>query len=396
MLNDNKERFSTFLYNEWYILLIILLLFLGFNLYLGLLLIPIVFLKIRITNHTDILFWGIVAFSVLYSVLTTIYGLNAESKSDTLFFAFYPPVFYILGRYLTEKWENNILFIFFILIFGFSFSALSEILIDIKTNGFLSISRGLDLNFGKDLGATGYGIKLSIGVAATGLFLSPANNAKEKTYKFLLIIISILSIIGTIHLINRSGLVIAFISIVFLLVKNIKTISRAKLFILFAILIAFIIIYLMPLLESLDIIDSYVGREDLEGYETSSAGGRTERWIEGINVLLSNPFGGGFFKDGVRFYAHNLWIDTGEMVGIIPTLLLIIITVIFLKQNYKLILRNQNESNLIKSILLTLNIGFFLTCMVEPIIEANFTFLCGYFFLWGITSILFRNLKRLE
>lgn len=396
MLIDNKERLTTFLYNEWLILLLIVLLFLGFNLYLGLLLIPIVLLKIRITNHTDILFWGIVAFSLLYSSLTTIYGLNTESKSNTLFYALYPPVFYVLGRYLTEKWENYLHFIFFIIVFGFSFSALSEILIDIKINGFLSVTRGLDLNFGKDLSATGYGLKLSLGVAVIGVIISPAKNFKEKTYKYLLIIISVLSIIGTIHLINRTGLVIAFVSILFLLIKNFKSISKTKLYILFTVLIVFVIVFILPMLESLNVLDSYLDREDVDGYEASSAGGRTERWIEGINVLFSNPLGGGFFKDGVRFYAHNLWIDTGEMVGLIPTIILIFISVIFLKQSYRLIFRNENESSFVKSLLLTMNLGFLLTCMVEPIIEANFTYLCGYFFFWGITSVLFRRIKELE
>jgi O-antigen ligase len=305
-------------------------------------------------------------------------------------YAIYPPIFYVLGRYLMDKWFEYKFLILIFLILSFSLPMIIETINDIFLNGFINLSRGLDLSERNDVAATLIGAKVSLAVTSIGLVFVKADNLYEKRIRLLLLILGFLSLLVTVHLINRTGLVLSFISIVFIVLLNFKNYKKSNILIgLILIVILGFLIY--PVLDKYDAIDAYASREEITDYETKSAGGRTARWVEGIDYIVANPLGGGVYLGGARYYAHNLWLDVGEMAGIIPMVLLIVVTILNLKKSAELVFKNNNLSFFFKSLIGTINIGFFLTCFVEPMYEGNFIYVCAYFSFWGMISIIYNK-----
>lgn len=390
MQKNSLNTFLIFIYKNWLILIFTVLVFMGFRQIFALLLLPVLLFKTRLKYHTDITFYILLIFSFIYSFLTSIYGINDSLIAYLIMYALYPPIFYILGRYLMDKWYNFKYLFLILLIVSFSFTMIYETIKDIFSNGLINVSRGLDLSDSKDATATLIGSKVSLGVTALGLVFAKTEKLVEKRIKYFLAVWGFISLLVTVHLINRTGLVLLFISIIFVVLLNFKNYKKSNILIgLILIVILGFLIY--PVLDKYDAIDAYTSREEITDYETKSAGGRTARWVEGIDYIVANPLGGGVYFGGARYYAHNLWLDVGEMAGIIPMVLLIVVTILNLKKSAELVFKNNNLSIFFKSLIGTINIGFFLTCFVEPMYEGNFIYVCAYFSFWGMISIIYNK-----
>lgn len=363
--------------------------------YFSLILLPLLLLKNNISKYIDECFLFLCVFSLLYAITTTMHGFNSNSNGNLIFYSIYPPLFYITGRYLTNVNSTRIYALLLLTVFLIGISTIYLVINDIQSNQFINIQRSIEIgNNTKASSATLLGALVSLCVASIGLIFSHTSNNSEKVYKIIFVILGILGCMCVIHLVNRTGLVLAVISCFAVIFKNIKYFKSPKI-VISIILILIVLSYLVyPILESTNAINVYQNREQDQEFGISSAGGRTERWMDGLSHIFTSPMGGGRFESGyISEYAHNLWLDVSGMAGVFPFFALIVGTVIVLKRNYYLIIKS-NLSPFFSSLILVCNIGFFLTCFVEPILEGSFTYTVCYFFFWGITSELYFKTKN--
>lgn len=112
----------------------------------------------------------------------------------------------------------------------------------------------------------------------------------------------------------------------------------------------------------------------------SAAGGRGNRWLDAITRILYMPFGW-YHKESLTGYGyvHNWWLDVGRCVGIIPFILLLIPTIISIKNCFLLFKEKKSNVNLI---LITLNASLFLATLVEPVMEGS-VMIAYFYFLFG-------------
>lgn len=121
---------------------------------------------------------------------------------------------------------------------------------------------------------------------------------------------------------------------------------------------------------------------------------RLETQILAFKSMLENPFGNEE-KIGNLNYAHNMWLDIGKEVGIIPCLLLIGYTISTLKSLYYII-KSKNVGIsleykiLVTSIYLGVNINFF----TEPIMQGIPFFFIMVTLINGMVDAQYYHLKK--
>lgn len=396
-MENKKDKISDILTQEWPLLLLITIYFLyefgTIGQYLAFAIFPLLIIKNEFWRYLDATCVWIIVFSVSYALITTLYGFTSDAKGNIPVFSFFPLMFYLTGRYLADKWYSQIYFLFLLLIIPLGLMVCSGIVTDILQNGFLNKSRETVVS-GSISAATIYGVRLSLWTVSFGMIFSFAQDRVEKIYKTLLVVLGAIGIVCTAHMINRTGIVLAAVGILAIMLTNIARYSFQKI-IIGAIFLAFIGYGVYSSTNDSELLTSYLSRESESGAESYSAGGRTERWKDGLEKIYTQPMGGGVFKGGRRYYAHNFWLDVSEMAGILPLIALMGCTIINLRKNY-MIIRSRRVSSFFSSWLIILNIGFFLTCGVEPIMEGIAAYAFLLFFFWGITSIIYTRIQIIE
>jgi len=393
MSDQIKYSFFSFWRKEWFFLLILIIFFsnlLGtLGLYLGLVLVPFILKRAKFPYYIDSSFIYLLLFSITYVFSLSANDLFGEAKGYIIFYLIYPCAFYVLGRNLFTKWYDQKYLIFLIMIFSFAIPSIVIILGDIVNNGYINSSRLIETNDGQFLAATLHGVNLSLGISCIGLLFAPTKNIMEKKYRIIFILFGFICLICNIHFLNRTGLVIMGIAILIVLVlKSLYFGFKKNLIVLF--LISIVLIGSYSSLSNSQILVGFNDRQEEQKYE-SIGGGRGSRWSQGVDIILKNPFGGGDFIYGERYYAHNFWLDVGEMGGIIPLIPLFFFTVLNLRKLITVVKRTFYESFFLGSLLLLLNLGFMLTFFVEPILEGNSQYVFAYIMLVGMTSIMYKK-----
>ena len=130
-----------------------------------------------------------------------------------------------------------------------------------------------------------------------------------------------------------------------------------------------------------NVIDAYTNRNE-GGSSVSSVGGRWDMWTDGIQNVFRYPLG--WDVEGAQYgYAHNLWIDVARVSGILPFLCFLMATLISYGKLFKLL---RSKDMTIVPLLLGLNVCFFLSTFVEPVVEAIPLYFYLYMMLWGIQN----------
>lgn len=93
--------------------------------------------------------------------------------------------------------------------------------------------------------------------------------------------------------------------------------------------------------------------------------GRDEGAKAVINALWKHPMGG--FRDTL-FYAHNLFIDTGRMCGVVPMLLLFIYICLILVRLFK-ICKNSEIQLETRMLVFVFYFAYLVNFMLEPVLE---------------------------
>ena len=116
-------------------------------------------------------------------------------------------------------------------------------------------------------------------------------------------------------------------------------------------------------------------------YSNIANGGlRFERWGYIFDMLLKHPWGITNIKALEHAYAHNFWIDFGKIGGLPSMVLLILFSLGYLINTWK-ILRKKDYP--LRLPILVFSIVFFLSLMTEPIHEGATMFFFVYFLYCG-------------
>ena len=346
--------------------------------YMLLFLVPLMFYKTYNKGYIDLLFLLIVFYSFSYSSFAFLNGFFDKVKGNFVFISIYPPLFYIIGRYLVNKYVELLYCIIFMMVGFISFTTIRDVFGDIINNQFINTSRILDDDNPK--AATLLGVFVSLIVSCIGLIFSMAKAGIEKAYKKVFITLSFLGIVCVLHLVNRTGLVLAFISLFISFFVNVKKINY---FIIVLGFLSFVVLYEESSLLKFDKLEAAYEERDQGVGTIKTGGGRTDLWKKGISDLYDKPLG--YNNDDERnIYAHNFWLDTSAVAGIIPFFLLLIVTVTHLINVGRILKFNKKNYTFLQNIIITCNIGFIVTCMVEPILEASLVYVFLFFMFMGI------------
>lgn len=336
----------------------------------GYLLAGFIFLNIPVFKHLlDKDFVFLLMFSGIYTI---IYSFKMEQGVQFMFiYLLFPATFYLIGKKiaLKAKSQHELFFLFFILSFTFSISAVTSVILNLVEGGFLQTDRSIPMFWnGKSMKATAMGAFLTYNMTIPGLLLY----YREKLGKFFMVfalIIFVATLFSVFRLGSRTQLVISFISIVvalFFIIPNQKKADNLKMIVSLTLIVGAFLLFFPIDLEA-DYF-SVLGSRLEDSENAGSAGGRTERWSKSLQYMVSDPLGWRIEDFG---YSHNFWFDVARYAGVLPCLLLLFITLRFYKKTFRAIRKNKNNL-LLNGQILVYSIASFLIFFVEPIMEGLF------------------------
>lgn len=293
-----------------------------------------------------------------------------------------PALFYLYGRYTvtrTKYQQNHIQKMILLMIVCMSFPVWWAVISNMLAGNITSMTSEDGYRWLTTWGqshlaaATTYGLIASFGLCGLGYSLM-ARNKDHINDRWAFLICFICSLLTTVYLVNRSGIV--FLAIVTLLAALYGMRERFGSTIIPIILLVTIIVFLMPKWGGFSIIeDAYSERSSF-----MSGGDRTWRWADALGRLFTNPFG--WSADNSSYiYVHNMWLDVARVAGILPFIVLVIATIESLKTNLSLFMNKGNDLCLL---LITLYAAVFLAYMIEPVIESNIYYLMIFTWFWGV------------
>lgn len=313
----------------------------------------------------------LLAYGVSFAMIMFLKGgFDISSVADTIL----PPFcFYLFGRivvdYYYPKQEKMYLFLLLTAFFFGSYFYYWTLYDMILTGNIVSPQRFLTIQ-DASIGATLVGTNVSLGFVGISVF----SILKDAKLRFGFLVVWILSILATVHMLNRSGIIITFICLAIVLLvyfKNTKHFSR-MIFVVSFLVIVVVILEAIPSLQ--DVFVAYSERE-VAGDDSAllSGGGRTSRWIYALEQIPSNPFGWENYG-----WVHNMWLDVAKQAGWIPFIFLVAITIKCINSARRIV---RTRKDAFSCTILGLNLCMFLAAMVEPVMGGAF-FGC-YCMLWG-------------
>lgn len=347
-------------------------------------------LTIKCYNLVDTSAIFICLFGILYGLFSVV--LSVTYSYSSLISCFIVPLpLYCFGRWLVYRLRGKngeLITMLFLSLLCISFILLYRTIVDVSQSGIVSVRRTFEIEGVETISATLYGMYAALTMVGLPLFF--ASVEKKTTLSWMFLALAACGILTTIHLVNRTGLVIAVI-VTFIGVVYRSRAKIGKLFVLLGLIIAIVYILIKTNIIPSEVITAYELRnEESAKLGLSAAGGRGNRWMDAITRIFYMPFGW-YGKEYITgyLYAHNWWLDVGRAVGIIPFLLLFFPTIISIK-NCLILFREKNND--VCLLLITINSALFLATFVEPVMEGSVMIAYFYFFIWGVTSQTVVNL----
>ena len=135
------------------------------------------------------------------------------------------------------------------------------------------------------------------------------------------------------------------------------------------------------------VFDAYSARnEDLDNVLTFS--NRSYRWTDAFEKMFQYPFG--WYGKGKSYvFVHNMWLDIAKYSGIIPFILLVIVTIKSFITNYKIL---KIRESALAFIFFSLNLCFFLVAFVEPLYGGISVSLCCL--VWGMQASYLNRIRN--
>lgn len=328
-------------------------------------------------------FFGIFIFSVSYVAISLV---DSHLKSEVNFaLLFMPACLYAGGKWLGCKVPSSGVLGWALLGLGLLLAsmALVGVLLDVANNGFVGGSRSVEVpgTGGVEVSATVLGGTLIILASFGGALFAPSESVNILFRPFVAVLY-VVALFVAMRLGSRTLLIIGVASLVLGLILNGRRIGIVKtLLILFG--FSFFIYFFMSYLEGvLDIFSYFQDRLDDEEYGTATAGGRTEKWLNSLELLVNSPLGWGV---GINGFSHNLWLDSARNGGWPSFFILMVLTVMSLRDFLATIKCNAKDA-LYKTLVRCIGFGFLLLFFVEPILDGFIYVFSAYCCFWGVVT----------
>lgn len=243
--------------------------------------------------------------------------------------------------------------------------------------------RNVSLLFGNSddaVNATNMGSFFALNLGLFPLLLLKKKNMGGLSLRFAVLYLVGIALFSTLNMSNRTALLITGLSI---LVYFVATGNRRFFFVTSIVAVIIVILINLDAWGLKSIIQSarlYIRFADMDLHEEL----RFQYWKEAIAYLIKHPFGQFSITNSTQ-YAHNLWIDTALRAGILPVIPLLIFTVVQIRDIISLS-RSNSINEISKGIILGFGVAFYITFLLEPILEGYFIFFMIYFFYSGILS----------
>lgn len=336
----------------------------------------------------------ILVFSFLYTSSMLYRGVEMIT-SEMVFSFLYPLLLYQTGEYLGKhvKSVRTITLLMVCISIAMALPAIfSNVLDYLSTGELINSKRAVEAASGESSGATRYGMMLALSLGSIGAVIIGSNDNFDNKLKVVILGFSLLSLLSTIHLVNRSGLYIAAFSVVACAVLPPFTPKRVV-YALIIFVVAYIIyvVYLefTPLLKKA--IESYQYRNETQG-SVKSFGGRDNLWRQGIQHLEDYPWGGGksVVFHGRASYAHNMWLDCGIVGGVPAMILLIVITCKYVISAVKLLFY-KTRYTFSRNLLIVMFATLIIQSMVEPVLLGLPQFFWIMMLLFGMLTMFLKK-----
>lgn len=322
----------------------------------------------------------LLVFSCSYCLIWYLSG-SVSSMAILISIALCPSAFFLYGSKLGKSFNYaNELPIALLLLIGFMlFKVFNATIHNVIEVGIVDPSRQLVFEGDESSSnATVWGLLVS---PALGLLSVPffVKSPIRKIWPLLFTALSFLSILTVVHIVNRGGLIIASIAVFAALFIR----FREKKFLLLLSLIATIaaIVYFLP--SSGEIFDAYSARNSV-----GDGGERLTRWMYGLENLLIHPLGWNDTSLSHQYYMHNLWLDVARVAGIVPLVAFLIPTVRTIKNACKITKTSHSATTII---LICMFLTTFISCFMEPALEARQVTVYFFIFMWGIMDGVLSN-----
>lgn len=367
----------------------------GYCMYILFAHLPVVLLKEIKCNGLCLL---VILFSFLYASTQFLNGHN-YTPSALIFDLLFPFIMFQTGQYIVRKQNcpESALLLLILMAAALAIPAIFQNISDAAISGELINARRIIFNDSGDItrSATGYGMMLAIMNGSIGLLLVSTHNRFDARLKIMLVCLSVAALFSTIHLLNRTGLVLGLVSLIAIALLPPHTFKK-NMYVLFVLLLSFGIAanFLQGSDFLLDAMKFYEER-DMGSGTTASYGGRTERWTAGLLQLFTQPLGNdkGVFLDGHYTYAHNMWIDAGIHGGLLCFIILLVIGVFFILNVYRSY-KSKYLTSFEKDLLVLFSLSMFLQLNTEPVIEGVPQFF--WYFIFFTSVIVSLNTKYRE
>lgn len=364
------KNMLTLIKNEAFLFVIFTIFFLDhptFGRYSALLFPIYIFLNLKIfIRNVDIKGIFLLLFSLFY---VAFYSLKSNYSLNLIptYLSFF--VVYMIGKILSKKYQSDNFFYFlfiFLMLIEMLIPTIS-ILMNIITNGFKG-GRNMSLIWDKNLEipATGLAGHFILSIVSLSTLLVPNTTKFFNKMKIFYGAVFFISIICIFRLASKTQIGILTITMVTAIIYLFRKQSLLKniSIVLFISILILTVSYLKTTNSSLfEIYNQRAENEDIS--YTMSASGRTELWSKSIGYIFNHPLGWNSQELGYG-YAHNLWLDTARVAGILPLIFLLIFTFLSISQIPN-ILKSKNYFFNIN--ILSTFIGLLALFFVEPIIE---------------------------
>lgn len=341
--------------------------------------------KLVLDNASILLIW----FSMFY---ISFYLLSGSGLDSTALRVLIVPCSYMIGAYMHSNIdEKKIISLVLILGVAMAMHGIINFLYIFFSSGIEGFSSGLTVDFWSQVvsSATGQASYYFVMAAILGFVLF----SKIKwSIRIMLLVIYIMILLHNILLGGRTIFVLFGISIVlgiifFLLFSKQKANAIKAIVITLVVLLLIYIIYVNDFFNIKRLVEGsyfhfrFFSANSVEIVED----GRWDRKIIYLKNMLHYPFGGNNINKGLGVgYAHDLWLDVYDTVGVIPFVLICAYSIISMRRCLCFI-RYSKDTN-INLLVCCVYISLFVSFFVEPIMDACPMVFAVYCFIDGMLS----------
>lgn len=407
VISNKKQNILTEIEGDKFFLfcLLISVTHLFFQWYEIFMIIPVYFIlqKKHLSHQCRSMAVWLLVFSMAYLLGCMI---NRSIGSSTLYLIYlFPPLFYMAGYYLGDKYKTNekvLVSVLFACLFMYAAYYYILIMHSVRTSGELILMDRMvqDESGNATRSATGFALILSVLITGLCFIFSPNQKGVLNLIRILGIALGFSAVYGMATTVTRTSIFEAFVMLLFSLTLAIvnRTKGRSSWAVIFGAVIVFTVGYFLAESSSLGtFMDAYAARDNDSTYSSDTAGNRTWRWLPSLLSILEHPFGtpiGSELFHGARyFFAHNMWLDVGLVAGLIPFVILLSISVKNASQSIK-ILRSNTYQYFTKLYFFAVFLTFMMSCFVEPVLGAVYNHFLVYIFFCGMVSGMSKRLAN--